>query len=107
MKHLLVLTTCPDADSADALAGVLVEQRLAACVNIIPGLRSIYEWQGKLCKEQEFVLLVKSRGDRLAELEAAILAHHPYELPEVIALPIEAGLAKYLNWIDQQLDSPR
>ncbi len=104
MTHLLVVTTCPDAETAESLAGHLVEQRLAACVNVIPGMRSFYEWKGEVCRDQEFVLLIKTREDVYPHLEKTIVDRHPYELPEVIALPIAAGLAGYLGWIDEQLE---
>ncbi len=89
---------------AGALAEMLVTEKLAACVNILPGAHSIYEWKGKVEREQEFVLLIKSRKDRLQRLEERLLAEHPYELPELIAVPIESGLDSYLTWIDTQLD---
>lgn len=104
MDYLLVVTTCPDEATAEAVANHLVEHRLAACVNVIPGMRSFYEWKGEVCRDQEFVLLIKSRKDVYPRLEKAIVDRHPYELPEVIALPIEAGLTNYLGWIDEQLD---
>ncbi|MEJ2048086.1 MAG: divalent-cation tolerance protein CutA [Dehalococcoidia bacterium] len=104
MRHYLLLSTCPSMEVAEALAEMLVTEKLAACVNILPGAHSIYEWKGKVEKEQEFVLLIKSRKDRLQRLEERLLAEHPYELPELIAVPIESGLASYLTWIDTQLD---
>jgi periplasmic divalent cation tolerance protein len=104
MRHYLLLSTCPSMEVAEALAEMLVTEKLAACVNILPGAHSIYEWKGKVEKEQEFVLLIKSRQDRLQRLEERLLAEHPYELPELIAVPIESGLASYLTWIDTQLD---
>lgn len=104
MDYRLVVTTCPDRKTAEHIAEHLVANRLAACVNILPGMQSVYEWKGEVCREQEFVLLIKSRQDIYPRLEKAIVDHHPYELPEVIALPVEAGLAGYLAWIDEQLD---
>jgi periplasmic divalent cation tolerance protein len=89
---------------AESLADTLVREKLAACVNILPGARSVYEWQGKVEKEEEYVLLIKSRSDRLETLSARLLEEHPYELPELIAVPIDAGLPPYLAWIDAQLD---
>lgn len=91
-------------DVAETLAEILVSEKLAACVNILPGALSIYEWQGKVEKEQECVLLIKSREDRLQMLEERLLAEHPYELPELIAVPIQKGSAAYLSWVDTQLD---
>lgn len=102
MAHRLVITTCPDTAAAEALAEPLLRQGLAACVSILPGARSLYEWKGELVREQECVLLIKSREACYPELEAAIREQHPYELPEVIAVPISDGLAPYLAWIDSQ-----
>ena len=91
-------------DVADNLACALVEEHLAACVNILPGARSVYQWRGKVEKEQELVLLMKTRSDRLAALEARLLELHPYELPELIVVPVVGGLSPYLSWIETQLD---
>ena len=104
MCHYLILSTCPTIEVAESLAEMLVKENLAACVNILPGARSVYEWKGKVEKEQECVLLIKSRADRLEVLEERLLTEHPYELPELIAVPIEGGSAAYLSWIDTQLD---
>lgn len=98
--YLLVLTTCPDADRAEALARGLVEAGLAACVNVVPAVRSFYRWQGRLESATECLVVAKSRRDRYAELERAIRASHPYALPEVLAVPVAAGLAEYLAWVD-------
>jgi periplasmic divalent cation tolerance protein len=89
---------------AESLASTLVGEHLAACVNILPAGRSIYEWQGKVEKETEHVLLIKSRSDCLSTLETRLKEVHPYELPELIAVPITEGLKPYLSWIDTQLD---
>lgn len=96
---VLLLTTCPDADSARALAHGLVERRLAACVARLPGLVSVYRWQGRLCEEAEVQLLVKTTGDRQEAAIAHIHAHHPYEVPEVLAVPAGGGLPAYLDWV--------
>jgi periplasmic divalent cation tolerance protein len=104
MKYRLVISTCPDMETAESLAAMLVGEKLAACVSILPGARSIYEWQGKVEKESELILLIKSRDDRLPQLKERLLEIHPYELPEIIAVPIEGGLQTYLSWIDTQLD---
>lgn len=104
MQYRLVITTCPDMAVAEAVAGTLVGEGLAACVNILPGAHSIYEWKGRIERESECVLLIKSRADRMAALQSRLLEEHPYELPELIAVPIEEGLAPYLTWIDTQLD---
>lgn len=105
MSHYLFISTCPNEDVAEALAEMLVNEKLAACVNILHGALSVYEWKGKVEKEQECVLLIKSRKDRLKMLEERLLAEHPYELPELIAVPIESGSAAYLSWIDTQLEN--
>ncbi len=105
MRHYLLVSTCPTMEIAEALAEMLVREKLAACVNILPGARSVYEWKGKIEKEEEVVLLIKSRADRLQTLEERLLLEHPYELPELIAVPIEKGSAAYLSWIDTQLDN--
>lgn len=95
----LLYCTCPDADTAQRIARTLVEQRLAACVNIVPGLRSLYRWQGEIHDDSECLLLIKTCASRIAPLTEAIRQLHPYELPEVIAVPVIAGLAPYLDWI--------
>lgn len=99
METLLVLTNLPDAASAQLLAASLVEQRLAACVNILAPCRSVYHWQGKIESAEEVPLLIKTTAERYAALEQAILARHPYELPEIVAVPISNGLPAYLNWV--------
>ncbi|QKT03237.1 divalent-cation tolerance protein CutA [Ectothiorhodospiraceae bacterium 2226] len=102
--HLLVLTTCPDRDSARQVADALVAQRLAACVNIVPGLESVYHWKGAVERDEELLLVIKTRADRYPAVEAAVCEQHPYELPEVIAVPMARGLRPYLRWIDDNLD---
>jgi periplasmic divalent cation tolerance protein len=96
---LLVLTNLPDQAAARSLAEQLVAARLAACVNILAPCRSVYRWQGEVETADEVPLLIKTRAERFAELAAAIRASHPYELPEVIALDIAAGLPEYLAWV--------
>lgn len=99
MSTLLVLTNCSDETSANAIALAVVEARLAACVNILPRIQSIYRWQGKVESASEIPLLIKTTADNYPALESAIRAQHPYEIPEIIALPIERGLPAYLNWV--------
>ncbi|MBS1189864.1 MAG: divalent-cation tolerance protein CutA [Rhodocyclaceae bacterium] len=99
MENLLVLTNCPDAAVAEDIARHLVDAGLAACVNILAPCRSIYRWQGAVETAAEVPLLIKTRRERYGELEAAICALHPYEVPEIVALPIEQGLPAYLQWI--------
>ena len=99
MEALLVLTNLPDGESARALADHVVAARLAACVNILAPCRSIYRWQGNIEQAEEVPLLIKTTAARYAELEAAIRARHPYELPEIIAVPVAHGLPDYLSWV--------
>lgn len=106
MTALLVLTNLPDRPSAEALASTLVEARLAACVSILAPCRSVYRWQGAVEAADEVPLLIKTSAARYAALEAAIRAQHPYELPEVIALPIAQGLPDYLAWISAETRLP-
>ncbi|MCM8662000.1 divalent-cation tolerance protein CutA [Accumulibacter sp.] len=96
---LLVLTNLPDRSAADALAEELVAARLAACVNILAPCRSVYRWQGAIESAEEVPLLIKTSEERFPALAAAIRRRHPYELPEVIALPIVDGLPEYLAWV--------
>jgi len=99
MSTLLVLTNCPDEESANAIALALVEARLAACVNILPRVQSIYRWQGAVESATEIPLFIKSTATNYPALEAAIRDRHPYQVPEIIALPVEHGLPAYLDWI--------
>jgi periplasmic divalent cation tolerance protein len=96
---LVVLVTAPSAEVAAALARALVEARLAACGNVVPGLRSIYRWQGEVHDEPEVLLILKTTRGRLEALRDEVLRRHPYQVPEVLALPVEGGSAKYLAWI--------
>ena len=100
--HLLILCTCPDQATAQNIANQLIDRTLAACVNILPGLTSVYQWQGKRETAQEYLLLIKATDATYPVLEQAITELHPYELPEVIAVPIIQGLNGYLQWIEQQ-----
>ncbi|MEN3292750.1 MAG: periplasmic divalent cation tolerance protein [Burkholderiales bacterium] len=101
-QALLVLTNVPDAPVATKIARQLVEQRLAACVNVLPQVQSIYRWQGMIEEAGELTLLIKTTQARYTELEAAIKALHPYDVPEIIAMPIIQGLPHYLDWIVQE-----
>jgi periplasmic divalent cation tolerance protein len=95
----VVLITAPDVETASRLARALVEERLAACVNLVPGIRSIYRWEGEVSEDAEVLLLAKTRADRCDALAARIEALHPYELPEVVALPVASGSVRYLAWV--------
>jgi periplasmic divalent cation tolerance protein len=99
MEALVVLCTCPTAESAARIADALVEERLAACVNALPGLRSTFRWEGPVQHEDEMLLVIKTVRARFEELRERILSLHPYELPEVIAVEVAAGHAPYLDWI--------
>jgi periplasmic divalent cation tolerance protein len=99
MDSLLVLSNLPDRASALALAGKLVERRLAACVNVLGECTSVYRWQGKIETAAEVQVLIKTTAARYPALEQAILEMHPYELPEIVAVPIRGGLAGYLQWV--------
>jgi len=103
---LLVLTQLPDAASARALAAHLVEMRLAACVSLPAPCHSVYRWQGKIEEAEEFPLLAKTTVERYPALEAAIRAHHPYELPEIVAVSVERGLPGYLAWVAAETTAP-
>jgi len=105
--YCIVMTTCPDQTCAEAIAVALVGAGLAACVNILPDVRSVYRWQGRIEKSTEKVLLIKTRRDHYTAVEQAIVLQHPYELPEVVAMPLAAGLPAYLDWIDASLESSR
>lgn len=95
---LLVLVTCPP-DQAERIAGALVEERVAACVNVVTNVRSIYRWKGAVHNESEALLLVKTVKDRFDALKQSVLKHHPYELPEVLAVTMDRGHVPYLDWV--------
>lgn len=98
-EHRLVLCTCPDQDTALAIGGRLVEERLAACVSLVPGLTSIYRWQGAIQRDPEVLLLIKTTSVRFDVLSETLSRLHPYDVPEIIALPITAGSPDYLSWV--------
>ena len=97
----MVLCTCPQ-ESADSIANAILKDRLAACVNIVPGIRSKYWWKGQLSTDSESLLIIKTRGDLVTDLIARIKEVHPYEVPEVIAFQIKEGNAEYLRWIGEE-----
>jgi periplasmic divalent cation tolerance protein len=102
METLLVLTNCPDEEVANTIALAIVEARLAACVNILPRAQSIYRWHGTVESATEIPLLIKSTAACYPALQGTIRALHPYEIPEIIALPIRHGLPAYLNWLEAE-----
>jgi periplasmic divalent cation tolerance protein len=96
---ILVLTTMPDDDRADALARALVDERLAACVNVHGPMTSVYRWKGQVARDSERQLVIKTTRDRLGALDARLRALHPYELPEFIVLAVDGGRTAYLQWV--------
>lgn len=103
--YRLVLTTCPDMPSSNRIAQALVQERLAACVNVLPPMQSVYRWRGQVETASEHLLIIKIRADDYPLVEQRIRALHSYELPEVIAVPLVGGLAAYLAWLDNP-DTP-
>jgi periplasmic divalent cation tolerance protein len=99
MVTILVISNLPDRERAESLARVVIEQRLAACVNVLAPCTSVYRWRGAVETAAEVPILIKTTRERYAALEAAIRANHPYELPEIIAVPVNAGLPAYLAWV--------
>ncbi|WP_217125972.1 divalent-cation tolerance protein CutA [Hydrogenophilus thiooxidans] len=99
----VVLVTAPDEATAQTLARTLVDESLAACCNLIPAIRSIYRWQGERCEEAEWLLVIKTTAAALSRLTERITALHPYEVPEVVALPIVGGAEPYLEWVAQSV----
>jgi periplasmic divalent cation tolerance protein len=100
-ETLLVLCNCPDRETALNMANHLVEQGLAACVNISGPVTSVYKWEGSLETTDEATLLIKTTQQRYTDLERELLSKHPYELPEIIAVPVERGFSGYLNWVKE------
>jgi periplasmic divalent cation tolerance protein len=106
-ETIVVLTTCGNDEDAGALARVLVERRLAACVNAVSNIASTYRWKGAVERDRETLLIVKTTADRLAAVEQTIREQSKYELPEVIALPVQAGSADYLAWVRESVIEPK
>lgn len=102
MTAILVMSNWPDRETASRVAEQLVEARLAACVNLLAPCRSIYHWQGKTESAEETPMLIKTTEARYAEVEQYIRAHHPYELPEILSVPVSGGLPDYLQWVYQE-----
>ena len=95
----VVFVTAPDPDTAAVIGRTLVEERLIACANIVPGIRSIYRWEGQVADDPEVLLVLKTRASRCAAVAARVKALHPYALPEVVALPVVDGSEAYLDWV--------
>lgn len=102
-ERVVALSTVATASDAERIARALVERRLVACVNVVPGVVSIYRWQGEVRKDQEWLLVMKTSAEALEPLRAALVSLHPYEVPELVAWPITAGHDPYLRWIDDCL----
>ena len=102
MHELVVLVTVPSRQHAEQIADILVGERLAACINIVGPIHSVYRWEGAICRDDEQLLIIKTTEARYAELETRVCAVHPYEVPEIIAVPLAAGLAAYREWIQAQ-----
>jgi periplasmic divalent cation tolerance protein len=98
-EFVVVFVTSPGRDVSSAIASALVEERIAACVNVVPGLLSVYRWEGKVQQDPEELLVIKTRRDRLGRLEERVKDLHPYDVPEVVALPILGGSRDYLAWL--------
>lgn len=107
MEILVVLCTFPNTESARRIAGVLVEERLAACVSLCPAIESIYRWEGKVETAQEVLAIIKTGADRFDEMKRRICAMHSYELPELVALPVTAGLEGYAAWVVSSTAPPQ
>ena len=99
-ERLVALSTVGSLEDAERIAHAVVERRLAACVNVLPQVVSVYRWKGSVAREEERLLVIKTTSDRFEALRQAIVELHPYELPELIALPIQAGHEPYLAWLD-------
>ena len=104
MPYRLAMTTCPDMGVADAIACALVEERLAACVNILPGVRSFYRWKGKICQDGEFLLIAKTLEEEFEALAETIRELHTYDLPEILAFAVTRGSEDFLGWIASSVD---
>lgn len=104
-EYLLVISTVPDEEEGKTIAQKIVEERLAACVNVLPAVQSFYWWEGQISNDEEFLLLIKTQARLFPRLEERIKILHPYQVPEIIALPILTGSREYLGWIKQNTQS--
>jgi periplasmic divalent cation tolerance protein len=102
-ERVVALSTVATAEDAERIAAELVTRRLAACVNVVPGIVSVYRWQGGVQRDEERLLIIKTRRSSLEALREALVALHPYEVPELVALPVEAGHEPYLRWLDESV----
>jgi len=101
--RVVAFSTVGKAEDGERIARALVERRLAACVNVVPGVVSVYRWKGEVCRDQELLLVIKTRRERLDALREALVGLHPYDVPELVALPIVAGHEPYLAWVDDSV----
>lgn len=104
MDAIIVLVTTASAAEAERIAAILLEKKLIACANQIPGIQSLFRWEGKICRENEILLLLKSVAGKFDEIVQTVKANHSYQIPEIIALPIIAGSSDYLNWIKTETE---
>jgi periplasmic divalent cation tolerance protein len=104
---IAVLVTCPNRQVGEKIGSALIEERLAACVNVVPGLISIYRWQEKLCRDREVLLVVKTRRTRFAQLARRVKSLHPYSVPEILAIPLVRGDSAYLAWVRESTRDER
>ncbi len=102
--YVMVYCACPDVQTGTRIARVLIAERLAACVNILPQIHSVYRWRGEINEVAEAIMIIKSRAGLLGAVSQAILAHHPYELPEILEVPVGAGLPEYLQWLGESVE---
>lgn len=100
-----VLVTVPDAAAGEALGRALVEERLAACANVLPGVASVYRWQGEVRRDDEALVILKTTAEGLENLRERVVALHPYEVPEVLALPVVGGHGPYLRWVEEEVEA--
>ncbi len=104
---LVVLSTCPSLEKAADIGHILVRESLAACVNVVPGIRSIYAWKGEVMDESEVLMILKTTAERFLELKGRLLALHPYETPEIVALSAAGGHDAYFDWVAETTRTPR
>lgn len=104
-EALVALVTCPNEESASKLAESLVGKGIAACVNLLPGLTSIYRWKGEICRDQETLLVIKTTVEKRIEVAEQLTQHHPYDEPELLFLPVQSGSESYLKWLTEQVKS--
>ena len=104
MEYIVVFITVPNLEVGEKIGNTLVEEKLAACVNITSEIKSVYFWKGKIEEDKEYLLIIKTRKDKFESLERRVKEIHPYEVPEIIAVPIVLGSKDYLDWIDETLE---